>query len=149
MRLTAETVAEAEVLVNALKQRTLVLRNLGVVLVENLGTTRDQFECIDLSDNEIHHLCNLPKLTKLKSLILANNKISTIAEDLPSMLPNLESLVLTNNRITSIDQLKNFKRLERISLSGNPIAADALKELALLIPSLKYIDGQRVASRSP
>ena len=150
MRLTSELIEEAPVIVNGLKQRTLVLRNLGLIAIENLGVCRDQVECVDLSDNEIFKLDNLPLLSRVRSLVLANNKVSFIAADLAEHLPNLVSLVLTNNRISSLDQLtplKNLKHLERLSLAGNPIAEldpEYVNKVAKLIPSLRFVDVVKV-----
>jgi U2 small nuclear ribonucleoprotein A' len=150
MRLSVEIVEAAPIIFNALKERTLILRGLGVVGVENLGTCNDQVECIDLSDNEIFKVENFPHLAKVKSIILANNKISAIADMLGENLPNLVSLVLTNNRITNIDQmanLKSFRKLERISLAGNPVVEidkDYARKLKQMIPTLRFVDSENI-----
>ena len=136
--------------VNALKQRTLVLRNLGLIAIENLGVCKDQVECIDLTENDISKLDNMPALTRLKTLILANNKISFIDADVIQNLSNLVALVLTNNRFTSLMQLeplKGLKHLERISLAGNPlvdIEKNYVKNLAEMLPSLRFVDALKI-----
>jgi U2 small nuclear ribonucleoprotein A' len=151
MRLTPEVLAEAPIIVNGLKQRTLVLRNLGLVALENLELCKEQVECIDLCDNEIFKLDNLPTLPRLKSIVLANNKIGCIAVDVVKRLPNLESLVLTNNRIRTVEELRpieGLKYLERISLTGNPVVeldADYVAKLGLMLPRLRFVDGVRVS----
>ncbi len=46
--------------VNCIKERELDLRGIKAPAIENLGATRDQFDTIDLSDNEIKKLDNFP-----------------------------------------------------------------------------------------
>lgn len=55
---------------------------------------------IDLSDNDISRLENLPALSKLTTLLLSNNKLNHIASGMGPNIPNLHTLVLTNNRFT-------------------------------------------------
>ncbi|KAM5553326.1 hypothetical protein ABKV19_025504 [Rosa sericea] len=49
-----------------------------IPVLENLGATEDQFDTIDLSDNEIVKLENLPYLNRLGTLIINNNRITRI-----------------------------------------------------------------------
>lgn len=44
---------------------------------------QDQFNSIDLSDNEIQKLENFPLLPKLKMLLLSNNRVARIAPGNP------------------------------------------------------------------
>lgn len=46
-----------------------------IPLIENLGATLNQFDTIDFTDNDIRRLDGFPILTKLKSLLLNNNRI--------------------------------------------------------------------------
>eukprot|EP00976_Prorocentrum_cordatum_P065089 1177767-Prorocentrum_minimum.AAC.3 len=43
---------------------------------------QNQFDCIDLSDNEIGKLEGFPRLPRVKTLLLNNNRIARIGEDL-------------------------------------------------------------------
>lgn len=43
--------------------------------IENMGATSDQFDAIDLSDNDIRKLDGFPLLNRLKCLLLNNNRI--------------------------------------------------------------------------
>ena len=36
---------------------SLYCRGYKIPVIENLGTTMDQFDCIDFSDNEIRYIC--------------------------------------------------------------------------------------------
>ena len=53
VRLTADVIARSPAFLNALKDRELDLRGNKVSVIENLAATQDQFDAIDLSDNEI------------------------------------------------------------------------------------------------
>ena len=44
-------------------------------MIENLGATLDQFDSIDLSDNDIRKLDGFPFLKRLRTLILNHNPI--------------------------------------------------------------------------
>ena len=46
-----------------------------IPLIENLGTTLDQFDTIDFSDNEIRKVDNIPYLPRIKTLLFNNNRI--------------------------------------------------------------------------
>ena len=63
------------------------LSNLGIntlcagnkiAVIENLGTTENQFDSIDLSDNAVVRLEGFPRLLRLKQLLLNNNRIARI-----------------------------------------------------------------------
>ena len=90
-------------------------RGYKIPVIENLGTTMDQFDCIDFSDNEVRWnrfsdpssslLCvprkldGFPYLQRVKCLLLNNNRIVRIGESLELNLPRLDTLMLTNNSI--------------------------------------------------
>jgi hypothetical protein len=50
--------------------------------IENLGATQNQFDAIDLSDNEIVKLEGFPPLSRLHTLLLNNNRIARVGKDL-------------------------------------------------------------------
>lgn len=52
-----------------------VFAGYKIPVLENLGATLDQFDTIDLSDNEIRKLDGFPLLKRLKTLLLNNNRI--------------------------------------------------------------------------
>lgn len=51
------------------------------------GAAQNQFDSIDLTDNAISRLEGFPKLHRLRTLLLSNNRVSRIA-------PNLEGVAL-------------------------------------------------------
>merc|ERR1711935_618633 len=63
-------------------------------------------------------------LRRLRTLMLMNNRISRIAEDCFSPLPNLISITLTGNKLeklVDLEPLTKLKTLERLSLMENPV----------------------------
>jgi len=124
MRITLETLQQADQTLNPAKQRQILLRGLKIPNIENLGGTNDAYECVDLSDNDLIKLSNFPPLNRLKTLLLMNNRISRIAEDAFHPLPNLISVCLTGNKLeklVDLEPLTKLKTLERLSLLENPV----------------------------
>ena len=77
---------------------------------------------MDLTENDISRLEELPRLQRLESLLLANNRISQIDAGFAEMCPKLETLILTNNRISKlqdIDDIATCTTITRLSLIGN------------------------------
>ncbi|CEH16339.1 related to u2 snrnp protein a` [Ceraceosorus bombacis] len=123
MKLTPELVARSQSTLSPLKDRELDLRGLKIPAIDNLGVTRDQNDSIDLTDNDIRALGNLPSLPRLTQLVLSNNVITSIAPKIANAAPGLITLVLTNNRLdalASLQPLARFPRLEYLTLIGNP-----------------------------
>jgi hypothetical protein len=56
MRITPDLVAQSPQFTNPLNDREIKLRAYKIPAIENLGATQDQFDTIDLSDNEIRKL---------------------------------------------------------------------------------------------
>ncbi|WZY97340.1 hypothetical protein YC2023_069669 [Brassica napus] len=106
VKLTADLIWNSPHFFNAVKERELELRGNKIPVIENLGATEDQFDTIDLSDNEIVKLENFPLLNRLE------------------FLPKLHTLVLTNNRLVNlveIDPLASIPKLQYLSLLDNNI----------------------------
>lgn len=150
MRITPELIESCYQYTNkATTDRELRMRALKINAIENLGATLNQFDCFDLSDNNIRKLENLPLLPRLKCLLLNNNRISKIAKDLDESVPNLERLILTNNYIQElgdIDVLSSLKNLKVLSLINNPVTKKSHYRHYLIyqIPSLKLLDFSKV-----
>ena len=92
MRLTSDVITNARAYYNALKQRELDIRGIRIPVMENLGAAQNQFDVIDLSDNSITKIENIPKFDRLNTLLLSNNLISRIASDLGANVTNCENL---------------------------------------------------------
>ena len=156
-RLTPDAILRAPRYHNCVHEYQLDLRDGGIQIIENLGVTENQFDSLDMSDNAIGTLDGFPKLTRIRSLYLANNKISRMSETLGESLPNLEWLILTNNRVAKFAELdkclRGLGRLKYLSLVDNPISssssgAKSHREYRLFVisrcPQLKMLDFRKV-----
>lgn len=148
MRLTADLARDSPAYINPLRQRELSLRGFKIPVIENLGATQDQYQVIDLSDNEILKLDNFPMMLKLEALMLSDNRICRVSRGLGKFLPKLESLVLTNNKFSKLADLKPLSEfpLVFLSLIGNPVASLTDYRLFIIhrLPKLKVLDYQKV-----
>ncbi|CAM9274484.1 unnamed protein product, partial [Ectocarpus fasciculatus] len=116
--------------------------------IENLAVLQDQFDLIDLSDNELRALENFPGMTRLSSLFVSNNYVCHVG-CLGEQLRNLSTLVLSNNRINSLSEIDNIatlSKLELLSLTDNQVTHLPKYRLYVIfrIPSLKCLDFQKV-----
>lgn len=149
MRLTNDVILSARVVINPLRDRELDLRGYKIPALENLGATKDGFDCIDLSDNDLKKLENFPRLMRLRMLLLHNNHISRIQDQLGSSLPLLEVLILNNNALKSMEEVKrlvDLRHLEVLSLVGNPICSQRNYRQMIIsaFPNLKILDYQKI-----
>ncbi|RQM27059.1 hypothetical protein B5M09_001361 [Aphanomyces astaci] len=145
MRLTAELILSARAHINPLRERELDLRGYKIPVLENLGATKDGFDCLDLSDNEIKKLENFPRLKRLRMLLLHNNKVHRIQDNLAESIPNLSVLLLTNNSIanlTDVDTLRCFEHLDILSLRLHP---SYYREYVIhTLPHLRVLDFKKI-----
>jgi len=151
MRLTADLILRSGSYLNPLKEREINLRGNKVAVIENLGATQDQFDCIDLSDNEIAKLDGFPLLQRLRSLLLNNNKISKIGS-VGESLPSLSTLILTNNKLANlndIDPLAELPSLTHLSLLDNIVSKKQHYRLYIIhkLPKLKVLDFRKIKQK--
>jgi len=149
MRLTAELVRGAPAYMNALKQRELSLRGFQIPDIENLGVTQDMYESIDLSENSLTRLTNIPLLTRLTTLMMSNNRVGRVDSGLGQFLPALEHLILTNNKLTTLadlEPLADLPKISHLSLLGNPVVKvpNYREFLISKLPKLKFLDYAKV-----
>ncbi|KIY67444.1 L domain-like protein [Cylindrobasidium torrendii FP15055 ss-10] len=152
VKLTPELLAQTSSSINPCKERQLDLRGYKIPVIENLGITRDQHDAIDFTDNSVVTLGNFPLLKRLQTLLMANNRISTISPSLHLSAPNLTTLVLTSNNVSELgdlEPLKDLKKLTYLSLIGNPVREKKWYRewLAYRIPSLRVLDFQRIRDK--
>ena len=105
-----------------------------------------------MTDNSIVVLGNLPLLKRLRTLLLANNRISSISPSLHLSVPNLTTLVLMNNNISELgdlEPLKEVKALRYLTLLGNPVRDKKWYRewLAWRISGLRVLDFQRIREK--
>jgi len=127
MRINADLIAQSSQYMNAAKERELDLRGVKAPAIENLGATNDQYDSIDLSDNEVRKLDGFPLLRRLGTILLNNNRISKIGSTVSNNLPNLHTLILSGNtiaKLAEIDELAQFEQLKWLSLLDNPVCKE-------------------------
>jgi len=152
MKLTPELIAQSPSFINPLKERQLDLRGYKIPTIENLGVTKDQHDSIDLTDNSVAALANLPLLKRLRTLLLANNRITTISPSLHLSAPNLTTIVLTNNNVMELgdlEPLRELRALKFLSLVGNPVRERKWYRewLVWRLKSLRVLDFQRIRDK--
>lgn len=152
VKLTAELIEQSAQYTNPVRDRELDLRGYKIPVIENLGATLDQFDTLDLSDNDIRKLDGFPLLRRLKTLLLNNNRVVRVADTLAESLPNLETLILTNNgmqELGDLDSLGSLKSLTYLSLLRNPVTTKKHYRLYLIhkIPHLRVLDFQRIKQK--
>jgi len=94
-------------------------------------------------------LANLPLLKRLKTLLLANNRVVSISPSLHLSAPNLTSLILTNNTIAELGDLEpllEVRTLKYLSLLSNPVRERKWYRewLVYRLKSLRVLDFQRI-----
>lgn len=148
-RLTVEVIMRAPAFKNTLGEKELDLRGNKIPRIENLGATQDQFDVIDLSNNQIESLGDFPILKRCTTLLVNNNLVNHFGNNFYETLPNLHTLILTNNQISSfsaLDPLTRCPNLLRLSLVLNPIQTQENYRLVLIrmFPSIRFLDFQKV-----
>lgn len=149
VKLTPDLIEQCAQFTNPVRDRELDMRGYKIPVIENMGATLDQFDTIDLSDNEIRKVDGFPLLKRLKCILLNNNRITRIAEHLEESLPYLESLIVTNNNLTElgdIDPLATVKTLHTVSFLRNPVTTKKNYRLYVIqkLPQVRLLDFQKV-----
>ncbi|CAK7267712.1 U2 snRNP complex subunit [Sporothrix epigloea] len=148
MRLTADLINGSLSYLNPLKERELDLRGNRIVAIENLGAAGPQ-DAIELTDNDIQVLGNFPLTPRLRTLLLARNRITTIQPGLADALPNLCNLALASNQLTELadlDPLARFSRLTHLVLIDNPVTKRERYRYWVIwrCPTVRFLDFQKV-----
>ena len=91
----------------------------------DLNAFQQPHDAIDFTDNDIQILGNFPLSPRLRTLLLARNRISGIQPTLANSIPNLTTLVLASNNfaeLSDLDTLGNIRNLTHLILVDNPVA---------------------------
>ncbi|KAI9583697.1 probable U2 small nuclear ribonucleoprotein A' [Glossina fuscipes] len=152
VKLTPELINQSMQFINPCRERELDLRGYKIPQIENLGATLDQFDTIDLSDNDLRKLDGLPFLPRLKCLLLNNNRILRIGEDLQEMVPNLNSVILSGNNLQEfgdLDPLSQLPNLETLCLLMNPVSTKTnyREYMAWKFPQLRLLDFRKIKQK--
>lgn len=81
-------------------------------------------DAIDFTDNDLSSLGNFPFFPRLRTLLLARNRINHIQPNLGSSIPSLTTLVLTSNNLSEladVESLRTLHKLTHLVLLENPI----------------------------
>ncbi|KAI1431883.1 L domain-like protein [Xylaria sp. CBS 124048] len=148
MRLTAELLQSSPSWLNALKERELNLRGHRIPAIENLGVAGPQ-DAIDLVDNDIQVLGNFPLSPRIRTLLLARNRVASIQPTLATSIPNLTNLQLESNNmveLADLDPLSSFARLTHLVLRDNPVTKKENYRYWVLwrCPSVRFLDYVKV-----
>ncbi|KAL4872543.1 hypothetical protein BDV12DRAFT_210492 [Aspergillus spectabilis] len=148
MRLTVELIQNSLSYINPLKDRELDLRGHKIPAIENLGIAKDQ-DAIDFTDNDISSLGNFPFFPRLRTLLLARNRIRQIQSNVASSIPGLTTLVLTANNIAELadlDPLRSLTKLTHLVLLENPVTRKEYYRTWIIyrIPSIRFLDYTKV-----
>jgi len=113
-----------------------------------LGVAGPQ-DAIDFTDNDIQQLGNFPLSERLRTLLLARNRITAIQPTLPTSVPNLTVLVLTANNLSELvdlDPLGGFKQLVHLSVLDNPVTRKEHYRHWIIwkCPAVRFLDYQKV-----
>ncbi|XP_063699070.1 probable U2 small nuclear ribonucleoprotein A' [Culicoides brevitarsis] len=149
VKLTPELINQSMQYINPVRDYELDLRGYKIPQIENMGATLDQFDTVDLSDNDIRKLENFPYLPRMKNLLLNNNRITRIADDLAETLPGLQSVILTGNNLQELSDLKpltKLQKLETLSLLTNPVTSKQhyREYIAYKFPRLRLLDFRKI-----
>ncbi|KAL4919857.1 leucine-rich repeat-domain-containing protein [Aspergillus aurantiobrunneus] len=148
MRLTVELIQNSLSYINPLKDRELDLRGHKIPAIENLGIAKDQ-DCIDFTDNDISSLGNFPFFPRLRTLLLARNRVRQIQSTIANSVPGLTTLVLTSNNVAELadlEPLRGLTKLTHLVLLENPVTRKENYRLWIIwrIPSIRFLDYQKV-----
>ncbi len=110
---------------------------------------QNQYDCVDLTDNDIRRLGNFPLLPRLETLLLGSNRVSRIEPETVEKLPGLSALVLTNNELVELGDLlplAGLPCLSILSLHDNPVALKKHYRDFVIhsLPQVKVLDFQKV-----
>ena len=153
MRLSADLIQKCNQYLNPCDEFYIDLRSYRIQVLENLTATNDQFGCIDLSNNEIEKIEIMPKLERLCTLMINNNKIHQISPNFCDDCPRMQNLMLANNSLISMEQVeiiaKSCPNLVRLSLHGNIVSNLPNYRLYSihLLPKLRVLDFQKVTEK--
>ena len=147
------------------KTKQVDLRGHKIPEIENLGVLMDQFDSVcrffpyslphhhpqmDISDNDISVLGNVPVMKRLRTIIIHNNRLDSVASGLCHCLPNVRDLMMHNNHFKTFQELEplaDLPSLERVSLLDNHVAKLVDYRLFVIsrLPKLKQLDFQKVS----
>lgn len=106
-------------------------------------------DAIDFVDNDIQVLGNFPLSPRIKSLLLARNRVAAIQPTIAKSIPNLTNLQLESNNLkelADLDPLGSLRQLTHLVLRDNPVTKKENYRYWVLwrCPSVRFLDYQKV-----
>lgn len=176
MRLTVEHIRRAPQFTNALLQREIDLRGLCISIldVNAFLHLQDDFDVLNLCNNALTTLDSFPVATgtgssasssspvmkRVNTLIVHRNRIQKVhVENCVLALPEVRYFAADKNNFSAVKDLvflKYWKKLEVLSLQGNPVwrlnpeglAPEEIRAfLVYLCPHLRLLDNERVTQK--
>lgn len=96
-------------------------------------------DAIDFTDNDLSSLENFPFFPRLRTLLLARNRINHIQSALGSSVPNLSTIALTSNNLSELadlEPLRTLPKLTHLILLENPVTRKEVRNTGLVILSI-------------
>jgi len=130
----------------------LIIENMHMVKMTEkirdlIEENQDSLSSLSLAYCRLFSLTNFPKLPKLRSLNLNDNKLKDSDLSQLAELKNLKYLSLAGNQLQNLESfelLKSNSKMKMIDLVGNPCAKNPeyRKTLFKLFPNLELVDYQ-------
>lgn len=171
MRLTSDHIRRAPHVTNAILQREIDLRGLGISSLDGhaLVQLSNAFDVINLCNNVLSCLENFPthfskdqdtRLTRVNTVIVHRNRLQKVhADSCARALPNVRFFAADSNhflRVRDLTFLQHWPRLETVSLQCNPVwkenpegfsEEDVRAFMVYMCGKLRLIDNERVTDR--
>lgn len=145
MKLTNTIINDSSRVLNPDKKLTLILRNLQI---SDLDTLPDNYDAIDLCNNQLIEVSLINPCRQITTLLLNNNQ--ELYHINHASFPHLSSLSLINCNIKPSHVLTwSFPHLNHLIVLDNPITTISNYRLLLifLFPSLITLDFARVTQK--
>jgi Leucine-rich repeat (LRR) protein len=124
---------------------TTKILNSYLLILQHLPNLED----LDLSYNQINDVSKFSQvsLKNLKRLNLSNNKIESLNDFGDGDLTNyLQELRLDKNQITSLEEIKKFSKLTKLSINGNLLdrPSDEFIKVIQFLPKIQELEAESV-----
>lgn len=137
MKITPKLIASAPNVINPEGLLTLVLRDQGILFIENLQTYSDVYSVIDLTNNDVTELWGICDQGRIETVLLANNNISSLGPDsldgtgsdgtnepeCNEQQKNTTNTTTTGNTTNTTKTGKKFSSLKSLLLINNNVSA--------------------------
>ena len=137
---------------NGLKEnKELRMLDLSENFILQLQNLELDLRTLNMAQNKLRSLEGVQKLSKLHSLDVRHNHITTISALTSQELPRLRKLRLSENRISEmkdVDQLQSFAFLCELYMQPNPLSQlpEYRAQVLHRLPRLRQLDDQQATT---